>query len=59
MTDDELVALLTSEPPHTGKLATVRMDGRPHVAPVWFVLDSSTAGEDSPLTSCSTPGLTP
>jgi len=26
----------------TGKLATVRADGRPHVAPVWFVLD----GED-------------
>ena len=26
----------------TGKLATVRADGCPHVAPVWFVLD----GED-------------
>jgi PPOX class probable F420-dependent enzyme len=24
---------------HTGKLATVRKDGRPHVVPVWFVLD--------------------
>ena len=24
---------------HTGKLATVRADGRPHVAPIWFVLD--------------------
>jgi PPOX class probable F420-dependent enzyme len=24
---------------HTGKLATVRADGRPHVAPVWFVID--------------------
>jgi PPOX class probable F420-dependent enzyme len=23
----------------TGKLATVRADGRPHVVPVWFVLD--------------------
>ena len=23
----------------TGKLATVRDDGRPHIAPVWFVLD--------------------
>jgi PPOX class probable F420-dependent enzyme len=23
----------------TGKLATVRPDGRPHVAPVWFVVD--------------------
>lgn len=25
----------------TGKLATVRADGGPHVAPVWFVLDGS------------------
>ena len=23
----------------TGKLATVRADGRPHLAPVWFVVD--------------------
>jgi PPOX class probable F420-dependent enzyme len=23
----------------TGKLATTRLDGRPHVMPVWFVLD--------------------
>ncbi|NDJ61021.1 MAG: PPOX class F420-dependent oxidoreductase, partial [Chloroflexi bacterium] len=23
----------------TGKLATVRADGRPHVVPVWFVMD--------------------
>ena len=23
----------------TGKLATVRADGRPHVAPIWFALD--------------------
>jgi PPOX class probable F420-dependent enzyme len=26
----------------TGKIATVRADGRPHVAPVWFTLDSDT-----------------
>lgn len=25
----------------TGKLATVRADGAPHVAPVWFVLDDA------------------
>jgi PPOX class probable F420-dependent enzyme len=35
----------------TGKLATVRRDGRPHVAPVWFHLDGDelvfTTGEDS------------
>jgi len=23
----------------TGKLATVRVDGRPHAAPIWFMLD--------------------
>jgi PPOX class probable F420-dependent enzyme len=27
------------EEPRTGKVATVRADGRPHVAPVWFDLD--------------------
>ncbi len=26
----------------TGKVATVRKDGRPHVVPVWFVLDDDT-----------------
>ena len=35
----------------TGKLATVRKDGRPHVAPIWFVLDGDTlifnTGEDT------------
>jgi PPOX class probable F420-dependent enzyme len=25
----------------TGKLATVRADGRPHVVPVWYVLDGA------------------
>ncbi|HCI81836.1 MAG TPA: PPOX class F420-dependent enzyme [Ktedonobacter sp.] len=27
---------------HTGKLATVRADGRPHVVPIWFELDGDT-----------------
>lgn len=31
-----------SDGTRTGKLATVREDGRPHVVPVWFVVD----GED-------------
>ena len=35
----------------TGKLATVRADGRPHVVPVWFLLDGGdlvfTTGADS------------
>jgi PPOX class probable F420-dependent enzyme len=39
ITPDEVHSLLNSDPPHTGKLATVRPDGRPHVAPVWFVVD--------------------
>ena len=39
MTEAEARAFLASDPPHTGKLATTRLDGRPHVAPIWFVLD--------------------
>jgi hypothetical protein len=35
----------------TGKLATMRRDGRPHVVPIWFVLDGDdlllTTGRDS------------
>jgi PPOX class probable F420-dependent enzyme len=29
-----------AERPRTAKVATVRLDGRPHVAPVWIDLDS-------------------
>jgi len=39
MSDDEVWAFLDSTPPHTAKLATVRADGSPHVAPVWFAVD--------------------
>jgi PPOX class probable F420-dependent enzyme len=49
MSDVELLAFLTVEPKHTAKLATVRADGRPHVAPIWFVVDASKAGVDSPI----------
>jgi PPOX class probable F420-dependent enzyme len=38
MSVDEARAFL-SEGTRTGKVATVRADGRPHVAPIWFVLD--------------------
>ncbi len=38
MTPDEWRAFLLSGT-RTAKLATVRRDGRPHVAPVWFDLD--------------------
>lgn len=50
MTKDEYISFL-SEGTRTGKLATVREDGRPHVVPVWFVLDGEklifTTGESS------------
>jgi len=29
----------------TGKLATTRADGTPHVAPVWFVIDEAADGD--------------
>ena len=38
MSPAEYRAFLT-ERPRTAKLATVRADGRPHVAPIWFALD--------------------
>jgi PPOX class probable F420-dependent enzyme len=41
LTRAECLAFLMAQP-HTAKIATVRPDGRPHVAPIWFALD----GED-------------
>jgi PPOX class probable F420-dependent enzyme len=38
MTDEQWRAFIT-EGTRTGKLATTRRDGRPHVVPIWFVLD--------------------
>jgi PPOX class probable F420-dependent enzyme len=38
MSDEHTRAFLAAGT-RTGKLATTRADGRPHVAPVWFVLD--------------------
>ena len=35
MSEEEYLGFLTSGT-KTGKLATVRADGRPHVVPVWF-----------------------
>ncbi len=37
-------------PARTGKIATVREDGRPHVVPVWYMFD----GEDIVLTTWHT-----
>ncbi|MFD6490588.1 PPOX class F420-dependent oxidoreductase [Streptomyces sp. NPDC059944] len=38
MTDEQWRAFV-SQGTRTGKLSTVRADGSPHVAPIWFVLD--------------------
>ncbi|MEK9518424.1 PPOX class F420-dependent oxidoreductase [Streptomyces sp. adm13(2018)] len=38
MTDDQWRTFV-SEGTRTGKLATVRTDGSPHVVPIWFLLD--------------------
>lgn len=38
MTDEQWQAFV-SHGTRTGKLSTVRADGRPHVTPIWFVLD--------------------
>ncbi|HEY1738393.1 MAG TPA: PPOX class F420-dependent oxidoreductase [Acidimicrobiia bacterium] len=38
MTEAEWKAFLGAGT-RTGKLATTRLDGRPHVMPIWFVLD--------------------
>src|SRR5947209_17060612 len=39
LTTEQRVFLL--EGTRTGKLATVRKDGRPHVVPIWFELDGN------------------
>jgi PPOX class probable F420-dependent enzyme len=50
MTEDRWRAFVAAGT-RTGKLATVRADGSPHVAPVWFVLDGDdlvfTTGADT------------
>jgi PPOX class probable F420-dependent enzyme len=50
MTREETLAFL-SEGTRTAKLATVSANGRPHVVPVWFVLDGKeivfTTGRDT------------
>ena len=46
MTVDEIKTFLMTGT-RTGKLATVRPDGRPHLVPIWFVLD----GEDLVFTT--------
>ncbi|MEV6752723.1 PPOX class F420-dependent oxidoreductase [Streptomyces sp. NPDC051214] len=38
MTEDQWRAFV-SQGTRTGKLSTVRADGSPHIAPIWFLLD--------------------
>lgn len=38
VTRAECLAFMMAQP-RTAKIATVRPDGRPHVAPIWFILD--------------------
>lgn len=40
MNDQEIMAFLMQEP-RTGHVATVRKDGRPHVATLWFTVDGN------------------
>ena len=40
MHDDEVRAFLTTEPARPAILATTRPDGRPHVAPIWYAVDT-------------------
>jgi PPOX class probable F420-dependent enzyme len=49
MTSEEIKSFLLHST-RTGKLATVRKNGRAHVAPIWFVLD----GEDLLFTTWHT-----
>lgn len=50
MTDEQWRAFV-SHGTRTGKLSTVRADGRPHVTPIWFLLDGDdvvfNTGQDS------------
>lgn len=49
MTDEQWRAFVSAGT-RTAKVATVRADGRPHLAPVWFLLD----GEDVVFTTAKT-----
>jgi PPOX class probable F420-dependent enzyme len=41
MSETEVRSFLMGDPAHTGKLATTRQDGSPHVAPIWYTVDGS------------------
>jgi PPOX class probable F420-dependent enzyme len=39
MSEDEVRTFITRVPARPGILGTTRSDGRPHVAPIWYVVD--------------------
>jgi PPOX class probable F420-dependent enzyme len=39
MSEAEVAEFLSSSPPRPGVLATVRADGSPHAAPIWYDVD--------------------
>jgi PPOX class probable F420-dependent enzyme len=41
MTESEMYGFIDGHPARTAKLATVKADGSPHVAPVWVALDGT------------------
>src|SRR3954452_17983859 len=51
MSKAEALAFIDARPARTAKLATVRADGSPHVAPIWVALDDDrlvfTTGRDT------------
>jgi len=51
MIPDQVRAFLTSEPARPAILSTVRRDGRPHAAPIWYIADGDdvlfTTGADT------------
>ncbi|WP_228818245.1 PPOX class F420-dependent oxidoreductase [Nocardia transvalensis] len=57
MTEQQWRAFV-SEGTRTGKLATVRPDGRPHVAPLWFLLDGDDLVFTTGITSVKGRNLT-
>jgi len=51
MSEDEVWAFLAASPAHTGKLATTRANGSPHVAPIWYVVDDRSVVFETGATS--------
>jgi PPOX class probable F420-dependent enzyme len=41
MTDAEIYTFIDHRPARTAKLATVKADGAPHVAPIWVAVDGT------------------